>query len=119
MARFHNPDTVAAPIAAYTHGVEVAPNARWLVVSGQIGNDADGEIADGIEAQSSLTWRNITEVLKAAGMGIEDIVKVTTYLVNPADLAAYGAARSAALGEHRPASTLVYVSGLAMPELLA
>ena len=35
----HNPQT---PLANYSHGIEVPPNARWLHISGQVAVDKDG-----------------------------------------------------------------------------
>ena len=117
MNQLHNPDTVAAPISAYSHAVEVSLNARWLTLSGQIGIDVDGVLGKDATEQSELIWHNIQEILGSAGMEIIDIVKMTAYLLNPADVGAYGAVRTRFLGEHRPASTLIYVSALAMPEV--
>ncbi len=113
----YNPDGVAAPISTYSHAIEVPPGARWLTVSGQVGIDVNGELAADAGAQSEIIWRNIARILEDAGMGVDDIVKMTAYLVDPDDLAAYGAARTRALGDHRPASTLVYVSGLVKPDM--
>ena len=63
-----------------------------------------------------VVWTNITAMLRDADMGPTDIVSVTTYVVVGEDLAAVMAARDAALGEHRAASTLVTVPALARPE---
>lgn len=112
-----NPQTVAAPLGAYSHVVEVGPESRWLVVSGQVGNHPDGTVAEGIEGQSEQTWRNLVACLEAAGMAVTDIVKVTHFLVHPEDFPVYAQVRSRFLGEHRPASTLLFVSGLVKPEL--
>ncbi len=113
----HNPDNVPSPVSAYSHGIEIPPGARWLTVSGQVGIDLDGSLPPDAASQSTIIWRNIERILKSAGMGISDIVRMTAYLVDEEDLAAYGAARTQALGEHRPASTLVYVKGLVRPEM--
>lgn len=115
--KFHNPEGVSAPVSAYSHGVEVPAGARWLTLSGQVGIDVDGNLPADAAAQSAIIWRNIQRILEGAGMGVEDIVKMTAYLVDASDLAAYGAARTEVLGAHRPASTLVYVSGLVKPEM--
>jgi enamine deaminase RidA (YjgF/YER057c/UK114 family) len=46
----HNPKTV--PLAGkYTHGIELPPGQRILYVSGQVGTDAKGKVATGIEKQ--------------------------------------------------------------------
>jgi 2-iminobutanoate/2-iminopropanoate deaminase len=112
----HNPGTVAAPISAYSHAVEVSPNSRWITLSGQIGLDIDGIPGKDVAEQSELIWHNIQEILNSAGMEIIDIVKMTAYLLDPADVGAYGPVKAKFLGEHRPASTLIYVSALATPE---
>ena len=85
----HNPDSIAAPVGAYVHGLETAPGARILHVSGQIGMAKDGTIPAGTKAQSELVWQNIAEILASAGMEISDIVKMTAYLLGPEDLADY------------------------------
>jgi 2-iminobutanoate/2-iminopropanoate deaminase len=115
--KVHNPDAIAAPIGAYVHGLETPPGARMLHVSGQIGIRKDGSIPEDAAGQSAVTWDNIKAILASAGMDVGNIVKMTAYLTDPADLPAYGAARTAALGDHRPTSTLLYVPALVKPEL--
>jgi len=112
----HNPPEIGAPIGAYVHGLETKAGARLLHVSGQVGLDTDGTIPADAEGQARIVWRNIGCILAAADMAVSDIVKMTAYLIDPKDLPAYGAVRVAALGDHRPTSTLVYVSALVKPE---
>ena len=114
----HNPSTVAGPFATYAHGVEVPGASRLLFGAGQTGVASDGSIGNGIVEQAELVWQNIREVLSSAGMGISDIVQLNMLLVDPADRDGAMRVRDAALGEHRPASTLMYVAGLARPEWL-
>lgn len=118
MFKLHNPQTIAAPVAAYTHGVEIATNARLLFVSGQIPRRKDGTIPGTIEEQTDVVWENIAAVLASAGMGMSDICKINTYLTKAQDLPAVRVVRARHLGEHRPASTSVIVSALAWPEFL-
>ena len=66
--------------------------------------------------QAALVWANISAMLGDADLAQSDIVSVTTYVVVGADLAPVMAARDAALGGHRAASTLVTVPALARPE---
>lgn len=115
--KYHNPETVSAPLSTYSHAIEVSAQARWLVISGQVGIAPDGGISEDAAEQSEVVWGNIKRILEHAGMEIGDIVKMTAYLVDPRDLAAYGAVRTRYLGEHRPTSTLVYVAGLVAPEM--
>lgn len=112
-----NPDTVAPP-PSYSHAVEVKADSRLLYVAGQIGRMPDGTILDGFAAQLDQAWRNLEAVLAAAGMGIEDLVKVNEILVDPNDIPACRAKRAAMLKpEHRPAATLMVVQQLAYPHI--
>ena len=57
-------------------------------------------------------------MLKRADMSVHDLVKVTQYLVRPADIPAYAKVRTRVLGDARPASLLLVVPGLVRPEFL-
>lgn len=103
-----------APAGQYSQAVEVSGATRTLYLSGQVGAAQDGSIAADATAQAAQVWANIAAQLRAAGMGIENLVKITTIVPNPADVAAVRAGRAAVLGSHRPASTLI-IGGLADP----
>ena len=118
MIRAFNPKSIAAPAGTYIHGIEVPANARLLFVSGQVGRRPDGTVPGSIEEQSEATWRNIAGVLEEAGMGIGDIVKITSFVTRSENLPKYGAVRDRYLAAHRPTSTLLVIQGLARPELL-
>ena len=79
----HTPHTVAAPFGPYSHAVEVPEGSRLLYISGEVGVLPDGTVPQNIEAQAEACWRNIISILADAGMGIGDLVKITTYLVRP------------------------------------
>lgn len=102
------------PASAYTQAVEVTGATRTLYISGQVGIGPDGKVPDDIAAQSRLVWANLAAQLRAAGMTLDHVVKVVTILPNAADLAASRAARQEALGDRKPASTLI-IGGLANP----
>lgn len=116
MHKAHNPPTVVKPQSAYHQAVEVAPNARWLHISGQLGIGADGKLREGTAAQAEQAWTNILNLLAAAGMGPEDLVKVTTFIIDPKDVGVVRTAREKALGGVRPASTLLVIQALASPD---
>lgn len=118
MIEFNNPGGVAPPFGNYSHSALVAKDARWLRVSGQVGVKPDGTIAEGIDAQCEWAWRNLVGILESSGMGLGDVVKTTTYLVNADDVGAFRKARDRVIGAHRPASTLVVVRALASAEWL-
>ncbi|MFG1608858.1 RidA family protein [Actinoplanes sp. NPDC049265] len=112
-----NPETVHAPLADYSHQVEVPSGGRWLVLSGQIGMAADRAVpADPVD-QLRQALDNVAANLAAAGMAVSDLVKLTYYLVGDLDPAARRQVVGSWLGGHRPGSTVLYVSGLATPEL--
>lgn len=120
MHKVHNPAGIAGPVSpSYSHGIEVPPGARWLTVSGQVGVTPDGKIAEGIAAQADQAWKNIVAILKAAGMGLEDVVKVTTFLTSKDYIPAAREVRGRyQVDGYRPASTLLIVAGLAAPDYL-
>jgi len=114
--KHYNPSSVAPPVGAFSHAVEVHANARRLYVSGQIGVDKDGKLGMDTAGQAKLVWNNIELILKEAGMGLSDLVKVTAYLTDTADLPVYSKVRSEVLGENKPCSTLLFVPALAHPD---
>jgi enamine deaminase RidA (YjgF/YER057c/UK114 family) len=116
--RILDPDTMAAPIGLYSHGVEVPAGARLIFVSGQLGVAPDGTLAEGIEAQTELAWQNMQRVLEAGGMTFEDLVKVNTFIVDPDHADIVRAVRRRFLPGEQPASTLVAVRAMARPEWL-
>jgi 2-iminobutanoate/2-iminopropanoate deaminase len=116
MLKQYNPKPVAPPFSRYSHGVEAPASAHWLYISGQVGVTPEGKVAQGAEAQIEQAWRNVLSVLEAAGMGPRDLVKVTTFLIDRADLPAARAIRDRMLEGAEPASTLLFVAGLASPD---
>lgn len=118
MNKPHNPETVAAPFSTYSHAVESTQNCHVLYISGQVGVNPDGSMAEGIEAQTEAAFKNVRELLKSASMDFEDITRLNTYLVNREDIAKVRGVREGLLGDGRPASTLVLVAGLASEDWL-
>lgn len=120
MLKTLNPETAPQPVSpTYSQAVEGGPGLRWLHISGQVGVDLSGKVQQGAEAQLDQIWRNLLAILEAAGMEPRNLVKVTTFLTRREDIAASRAARQRHLGDLRPASTLLIVSGLASPDYLA
>jgi 2-iminobutanoate/2-iminopropanoate deaminase len=110
------PAALAAPAAAYAHGVITEGASRWVHTSGVVPTRPDGTVPDDLAEQASTVWANVVAILEAGSMTVGDIVSVTTYVVAGEELAVVMAARDAALGGHRAASTLVTVPALARPE---
>jgi len=117
MKTSRNPDTIHAPIGGYAHQIEISGPQRWLAISGQIGMQADGALPDDPLEQFEIALDNISQNLQAAGMRIHDLVKLTIYLVGPIDTARRREASSRWLQGHQPCMTLIYVAGLATPNI--
>ncbi len=118
MFKSMNPDGVFPPFRHYVHSIEIPPNARWLEVSGQIGVLPDGTVPDGITAQTEAAWQNCVDILRANDMDVPDLVKVLQYLTRVEDRNAHFEVRNRFLGDHKPTSTLLFVSALAQPEFV-
>ena len=103
--------------------VVVASGRRMIYVSGQVSIDEGGAVvgAGDLAAQTKQAMRNLGLALTAAGAGYADIVKTTTFVVNykpELRTVISGARMPFFAGRTPPASTLVGVASLAMPEWL-
>jgi enamine deaminase RidA (YjgF/YER057c/UK114 family) len=102
------------PASAYNQAVVVTGSVRILYISGQLGMDTDGTTPSTMAEQARLAWRNIAAQLSEADMGFDNLVKVTMIIPDAAEIPASRPARTEALGDRRPASTVI-VAGLANP----
>jgi 2-iminobutanoate/2-iminopropanoate deaminase len=103
----------AEPISHYTDAVEAN---GLLFVSGIVPVDAEGRVVVGgdVVEQARQVFRNMGEVLAAAGATFADVVKVTVFLTDVDDRAKINPIRQEVFGDARPASTLVEISRLAV-----
>lgn len=110
------PDGLAAN-PAFSPGVRVG---ELLFVSGQIAQGADGELvgAGDCAAQTRQVMARIRAIVEAAGASMQDVVKITTFLVNLDDYPAFSAVRSETFPSNPPASSTVVVAALVRPEFL-
>ncbi len=108
----HNPDEVGAAVGGYTHGLGVEDGRRLLFISGQIPEAADGSIADDFDSQARQVWRNIEAVLKNAGMTLDNLVKVTTFLTDRSQVPANRKVRTEVLGGRKVALTVMVATTL-------
>jgi len=111
-----NPPTVHAP-TGYTHGVLITAPGRRLITSGQVGVTPDGVIPGDADAQISCAFANLRAVLAAHDMTPANVVKVTAFLTDRDWLPAYRVIRNEFFPTEPPASTLLFVAGLAAPSL--
>ncbi len=80
---------------------------RQLFISGQIPVNVQGIVPETFEEQARLAWENIKHLLEAAGMGLENIVKHTTYLSSRKYTSANSEVRQEILGNLKPALTVI------------
>jgi 2-iminobutanoate/2-iminopropanoate deaminase len=115
MKKFRNPQDVHKPAGVYSHQIEIRGNERLLIISGQVGMQEDGMVPEDPLEQMDLVFENIFRNLRAAEMEIQDLVKITYYLVEQIDPVKRRELVLAKLQGHQPCSTLLYVAGLADP----
>lgn len=86
----------------------------FVFLSGQLGLDENGRIADGIEAQTRHCLRHIGSLLALAGVGLSSVVKATVWLTEVGDFAAFNRVYAEAFADAPPVRSTV-VSGLVLP----
>lgn len=119
MNKLVNPKTVHKPVGAYSHSVKVPRNAEWVVVAGQVGVNAKGQLQTGIRRQAEQAFRNVLASLRANGMNKTHLVKLMVFVTDPRHVEGYRAARKKVIGDDtRPPATLLIVDGLASPDML-
>jgi len=114
---FYNAEAVSTP-PGFSHAVRAG---GLLFVSGQVAFDADGNVvgAGDMEAQARQVFRNLGAVLAAAGASFADLVKLTIFVRDVGAVAAIRTVRDEFVDTaNPPASTLVEVSSLVLPDLL-
>ena len=107
-----------APYGRYHHGIAVDGGSRLLFLSGQLGIAPDGSTPADLRAQAFQVFANIDALLEEAGLDRSHVVRLTTFLLDPADRGPFMAVRDAWVVDPAPASTLVFIQALARPEFL-
>lgn len=103
------PDAPAA-IGPYSQAIELNGT---LYVSGQLPvSPADGSLPDGIEAQTRQALTNIGAILKASGLGFNDVVKTDVMLKDIKDFGAMNAVYAEYFSQDKPARFCYQVAAL-------
>ena len=116
---FSNPPGLPTP-RSYSHVADV-PAGRTLYIAGQVALDADGKVVGkgDVRAQTEQVFRNLRIALESAGASFSDVVKLNWYVLDASQMPVYREVRERVLGAGPfPASTVVEVKGLFIPDLL-
>jgi enamine deaminase RidA (YjgF/YER057c/UK114 family) len=105
-------DGVYPATGDYVHAIEVRGAQRLLFVAGTMGLDAGGRPGATLAEQLDLVWKNIRTILASAGMTVDNIVRLTSYLRDAAYAEANAAARVTALGGRAVPTTAIVVQTL-------
>ncbi|HZV83571.1 MAG TPA: RidA family protein [Brevundimonas sp.] len=96
---------------SYPQAVEVVAPTRWLYLSGQIPVAPDGALAAEFVGQCEQVWANVETQLSAAGMTLDNLVKVTTFLSDRRYALENREVRLRRLAGRQPALTVI-ITGL-------
>jgi enamine deaminase RidA (YjgF/YER057c/UK114 family) len=114
-----NPDMVHSTNNNYSHAVKMG---NLLFVSGQVAQDKTGNIVGKGDplAQATQIFENLKNVLEACGSSLELVGKITIFTTSLEYRPAIAEARNKAYANipHRPASTFLVISSLALPDYL-
>jgi reactive intermediate/imine deaminase len=102
-------------IGTYSQAVRVGEKGGGATVylSGQIGLDpASMQMAEGIEGQTHRVFRNLSAVAAAAGLSLDQCVRMTVYLTDLAHFARVNEIMAQYVRQPYPARAAVGVAGL-------
>jgi enamine deaminase RidA (YjgF/YER057c/UK114 family) len=114
VVRVVNPAEGVYPATAdNAHAIEVTGAGRLVFVAGTMGLDTTGAAGATLAEQLTLVWSNIRAILAAAGLGLHDVVRVTSYLRDGSYAEENARARVAALGDRAVPTTAIVTQTLA------
>lgn len=98
-------------VGGYAQALEVTDAKRLLFVSGQIPVAVGGAVPKTFAEQARLAWANVGAQLRAAGMSLDNLVKVTIFLSDRDHGLENRAIRQEVLG-NRPVALTVIITGI-------
>ena len=105
------------PTKGYSH---VAKAGNTLYIAGQVAKDLEGNLVGkgDFETQVRQVFTNLKNILEEAEGGIQNIVKMTTFLTHFDYIETYRNVRDEFIQEPFPPNTLLIVNSLAMAEYM-
>lgn len=79
----------------------------WLYVSGQVAMENGEIVKGGIVSESRRAIENLIAILKEAGYGVEDVVRVGVWLDDPRDFWSFNGVYAEYFGANPPARACV------------
>ena len=103
-----------AAVGPYSQAIVIG---NFVFASGQLGIDKNGVMGDGIAEQTENAVKNLSEVLTAAGSGLDRVVKTTCFLADIKDFAAFNEVYGKYFTE-KPARSLIQAAALPKGSLI-
>jgi 2-iminobutanoate/2-iminopropanoate deaminase len=113
MTKINAPDA-PMPAGGYVQAMEVSNASRLLFISGQVPDTVDGATPEDFEEQARLIWQNLIAQLTAAGMTLDNLVKVTFFLSDRKYIDGYRKVRHEVLQGRTVALTTI-ITGILKP----
>ncbi|AKN32728.1 endoribonuclease L-PSP [Clostridium carboxidivorans P7] len=116
MKKIINTKNAPAAIGPYVQGYETED---LVITSGQLGiNIKTGKLAEGIEAQTKASMKNVGEILKEAGLSYNNIIKTTIFVQDLSDFAVVNETYSKYFQGQYPARSCIQVAKLPLNGLV-
>ena len=112
--------SVPGSAPALSHYTDAVRFGHMLYISGIVALDDQGNVIakNDVVGQTEYIFQSIQRILDTAGGNFADVLKVTVFLIDVADREKINAVRKKYFGAIKPASTLIGVKALALPDLL-
>ena len=111
------PPQTPTPIGPYNHVAKVGP---LITIGGTAGVDAATSQLAGLDvaSQTSQILRSFAVMLESVGSDLAHVIHVNVFMLNMIDFEEMNRAYVAAMGDHRPARTVIGVRELPKPGVL-
>ena len=100
---------MSKPVGPYS---PILQSGEWCIVSGQIGLREGELVTGGLGPELSQAFMNLRSLLKSKDLTLDNVVKMTVFLVDINDYQKMNDIYMNEFGDHRPARSAVAVSAL-------